>query len=258
VYFRQQSEHVKYHSAEYHINGEMDAGIFLDKSATCVLPWEDKNMGGSLVDKDIAQIAAAMAGKLEALKYSYDISPPRYCGILTNGRTWILVTRYVKNGVRMWHITTPVTVINDKGEIKNRAMFTVCIFLYHALVVAEDVLKSVINQIVDIDNIKLLSITEDDGDNHGDSGDDSDDDEEKTNQRYRSNETKNGKLSCLGIENRTSTSQRSTTTEKKSSRAPLKNVSSLFGILTKENLDINNKCRSNVKNVDLLRLGHCY
>jgi hypothetical protein len=143
VQYKRGSNAVKYHSREYGIHGEMDAGIFLPNTATCLLPVEVKNLDDTLIWKWITQCAGEMAGKLELLKSGYDISPRTYCGILVSGRRWVVLFRQCTAGARLWQYATELTTFNDAGQIDYRSLYKVIILLHHSLVVTKNVFEEI-------------------------------------------------------------------------------------------------------------------
>mmetsp|Transcript_26124 Transcript_26124/g.38694 ORF Transcript_26124/g.38694 Transcript_26124/m.38694 type:complete len:436 (+) Transcript_26124:52-1359(+) len=179
VQYKNHSLAVKYDSKEYHIRGEMDAGLFLKDTTFCLCPWEDKNMSNECSWKYVTQCAAEMAGKLEHLKSGYDFIPKRYCGILTNGRWWVIVFRHINSeGRRLWLHTTPIQAIDIAGNIIPRGVYQVIIFLFHAMMISKEVMKALIVKTSNIFDVEKSGRHIDKYSPHEDAS--SDDDDVKT------------------------------------------------------------------------------
>ena len=176
VRYERGSDAVQYASREYRIRGEMDMGLFLPNSSTCLLPWEVKNLDAELKWKGITQCAGEMAGKLELLKSGYDLTPSLFCGFLVSGRRWIVLFRRIVRGGRLWQHTIKLVAFDDNGVMTKRALYKVVMLLYHSLMTA----KKVLEQIESVVRVKPTPSTREDYDGGRDmEGDDDGDNDEK-------------------------------------------------------------------------------
>lgn len=91
-------------------SGKTDAVIKSTEYDIAALCWEIKNQ---LIDlrgrAEIAQTAAEVAGELEAMLNRFDIKPPRYAAVLTNGVAFLFIMATLVNGVYSWTHSPLVT-----------------------------------------------------------------------------------------------------------------------------------------------------
>lgn len=84
-------------------SGKTDAVIKSTEYDIAVLCWEIKNQLIDLLNGgEIAQTAAEVAGELEAMLNRFDVKPPRYAAVLTNGVAFLFVKATLVNGVYSW------------------------------------------------------------------------------------------------------------------------------------------------------------
>ena len=91
-------------------SGKTDVVIKSTEYDIATLCWEIKNqlvdlLGGG----EIAQTGAEVAGELEAMLNRFDVKPPRYAAVLTNGVAFHFVMATLVNGVYSWTHSPVVT-----------------------------------------------------------------------------------------------------------------------------------------------------
>ena len=173
-------DEVEYVSREYSIRGEMDMGLFLPSSFTCLLPWEVENLDAELKWKGITECACAMAGKLELLRRGYGLIPRSFCGILVSGRRWIVVFRRMVRGARFWQHTIELAAFDDNGVMNKRALYKVAMLLYHSLMTAKKILEQINESTICVEPTRTTR-EDNDGGRDMEGGDDSDNYEEIVN-----------------------------------------------------------------------------
>ena len=91
-------------------SGETDAVIKSTEYDIATLCWEIKNQ---LIDLrgggEIAQTAAEVNGELESMWNRFDVKPPRYAAVLTNGVGFLFVMATLVNGMYSWRHSPLVT-----------------------------------------------------------------------------------------------------------------------------------------------------
>ena len=92
-------------------SGKTDAVIKSTEYDMAALCWEIKNqlvdlLGGG----EIVQTGAEVAGELEAMLNRFDVKPPRYAAVLTNGVAFLFVmaTACILGHTPLWSPTPPV------------------------------------------------------------------------------------------------------------------------------------------------------
>jgi hypothetical protein len=142
-------------------SGKTDAVIKSTEYDIAALCWEIKNQ---LIDLrgggEIAQTAAEVAGELEAMLNRFDIKPPRYAAVLTNGVAFLFIMATLVNGVYSWTHSPLVTNASSAA-----AMIEGC------FAVAAEMLQLFTESFdVPIERLQLDDIDGDDNGDHTESG----------------------------------------------------------------------------------------
>ena len=144
-------------------SGKTDAVIKSTEYDIGALCWEIKNQLINLLDGgEIAQTAAEVAGELESMLNRFDVKPPRYAAVLTNGVAFLFVMATLVNGVYSW-THSPLVTNPASAAAMIEGSFAVAAKVLQLLAESFD---------IPIERLRLDDIDGDDinGDDHTESG----------------------------------------------------------------------------------------
>lgn len=142
-------------------SGETDAVIKSTEYDIATLCWEIKNQ---LIDLrgggEIAQTAAEVNGELESMWNRFDVKPPRYAAVLTNGVGFLFVMATLVNGMYSWRHSPLVTNAASAAAM-----------IEGSFAIAAEVLQLVTESFsIPIERLQLDNIDGDDSGDHAESG----------------------------------------------------------------------------------------
>ena len=94
------------------VTGETDISVvFMGK---CIMVWEDKNIALDLFKdyKPRSQVLAEVKAMNQVIHESFSTYPPKFCGVLTNGIDWSMVSAVAVQGKQSYFISQPCSDIN--------------------------------------------------------------------------------------------------------------------------------------------------
>ena len=112
---------IYFHDKKY--TGYSDHAVKVKDRNLCVLVWEDKfdsHVPGGDFLKAICQTGLEILGELRRLQTMRRIFPKEYCGVLTNGRDWVLVSCLIsESGEKSWRHSRTLCVVKDGNSGSN-------------------------------------------------------------------------------------------------------------------------------------------
>jgi hypothetical protein len=98
--------------------GRTDHVIISTLRDAAALVWEDKALDIDFTKKGIkrsalCQVAAEIYSEVDRMSYKYNYTAEHFCGILTNGTSWILVVYFLNHGVQQWRHCKDVASVNE-------------------------------------------------------------------------------------------------------------------------------------------------
>ena len=186
---------IHFHDKKY--RGCTDHSVKANNTNLCVLVWEDKFdplVSGGDFFKAICQTGLEILGELRRLQTMRRIVPKEYCGVLTNGRDWVLVSCLIsESGEKSWRHSSPLCVVNDEIPGINPVIDDIAVARVAKLLeYAFDCANSILALINSPPSFRLPSTPEESAD-----GDvDSDDEVEKTCDMLESADVFNAASGC--------------------------------------------------------------
>ena len=112
---------IDFHDRKY--TGYSAHAVKVKNKNLCILVWEDKFdslVSGSDFLKAICQTGLKILGELERLQMTRRIVPNEYCGVLTNGRDWVLVSCLIsESGEKKWRHSMKLCTVKDGNPGSN-------------------------------------------------------------------------------------------------------------------------------------------
>ena len=163
-----------YHTEELRVKGYTDAGVLRLRSEVLVTTWEDKALGLKLSMKCIGQAVAEVVGIAEKLRDCLAFIPPQGLsirGVLTNGSSWVFITRTLINGCMSTLATKAIDVIVD-GEVHYENVLVVTRMLANVMKSTKAILEALDDHLDrhDIVDIPPPSPSQSDDDTDDDEG----------------------------------------------------------------------------------------
>ena len=174
TYVSERSYTCSYRGANY--RGKTDHVIISSLRDAAVLVWEDKALDIDFTQRGarksaLCQVAAEMYSEVHQMSYRYNYTAQHFCGILTNGTSWILVVYYLNLGVQQWRHCREIVSTNNEGLRRVAVMlgFALASARHHVDALKKNTITAsphITDNIVDIDD-------DEDGDNGDVTGTDS-------------------------------------------------------------------------------------
>ena len=112
---------INFHAKKY--RGYTDHAVKATNTNLCVLVCDDKFdslVSGCDFLKAICQTGLEILGELRRLQTMRRIVPKEYCGVLTNGRDWVLVSCLIsESGKKRWRHSSQLCVVKDGNPGSN-------------------------------------------------------------------------------------------------------------------------------------------
>ena len=141
------------------ISGETDAAIC--SREVRVATWEDKN---PVEDITIANHLAQALTAIDATAFKFieycNLQPTLLCGMMTNGKNWILFTRMFSDGRVLWRRTEPVSAVENTDKVASMLLE----YFDAAIALQKTIDKKRSEELIAI--VKKRGIAETDSNNH--------------------------------------------------------------------------------------------
>jgi hypothetical protein len=111
------------------------------KLITCnfhILVLEDKAVGLQMGASEMGQTKIEMMYEVKLIDEALHFVPQKYCGILQNGISWILLFRKVRNGRVRWNYVVSPGAFSD-GLINEKNCAIIARLVEHAYSVSDDI-----------------------------------------------------------------------------------------------------------------------
>lgn len=141
------------------IIGETDAAIC--SREVRVATWEDKNPVENITNaKHLAQALTAIDATAFKFIEFCNLQPILLCGMMTNGKDWILFTRMFSDGNVLWRRTEPVSAVENADKVASMLLE----YFDAAIALKKTIDKKRSEELIAI--VKKRGIAETDSNNH--------------------------------------------------------------------------------------------